>query len=72
MVDLISIICVDFWAADQVCVDCVEVERSPGYYKHVPDGVCTRNDAVALEEDDAYYVDETAESQFIEAICVIL
>ena len=65
MVDLISISCVDFGVAYQIRVDCVKVERSTSYDKHMPDGVCARNDTVALEEDDAYYVDETTEGKFI-------
>ena len=52
----------------QVRVDGVEVEPCPCYYKQMPDGVGKGDDAVALEENDAQDIHQSAECQLINAI----
>ncbi len=72
MVDLICSVCSSFCVSHQICVDGVEMERSTGYHKHVPYGVCTGDDAITFEEDDTHDVDETAQCQLVYAVEIML
>lgn len=56
----------------QIFPDGVIVHGSSQRHKHVPDGVGERDDAIALEEEDAGAVDEAAACQLLEALGVVL
>lgn len=56
----------------EVFPDGVVVHGRGQRHKHVPDGVGEGDDAVALEEEDAQAVDESAAGQLVEAVGVAL
>lgn len=56
----------------EVFPDGVVVHGRRQRHEHVPDGVGEGDDAVALEEEHAEAVDESAAGQLLKALCVAL
>lgn len=56
----------------QIFPDGVIVHGGSQRHKHVPDGVGERDDAIALEEEDASAVDQATARQLLETIGVVL